>query len=247
MKVSRVEKQTLAFKGREVPVLIHFENRNNSRVAIGKRGVSIRLPRYLSKYERSKQITSLKSWAEKKLTQKPDLLWKPKRKRYFTGQIVTARGKDHYLVFAKTDSRTSKASLEGNVVYLHISVNLDKEERQKTIATLVSRCLANKYYDEMYNRLLYWNKLYFGKRINGFRLKYTHSVWGSCSGKGNINLSTRLLLAPKGVMDYVMVHELAHLVQANHSKKFWDIVESIMPDYQKKVDWLRENSQHCDF
>lgn len=247
MKISRAEKQILAVKGREIPVLIHYENRNNSRVSIGKRGVTIRIPRFLSRIEQGKQILSFKGWAEKKLVQRPELISRPNRKKYFTGQVISVLGTDHYLVLAKSESRTSRASLDGNVIYLYINVSLEREDQQKTISTLISRCLAGKYYDEMRNKLLYWNKLYFGKRINGFRLKYTHSVWGSCSGKGNINLSTRLLLAPEDVIDYVMIHELAHLIQANHSKKFWDIVESIMPDYEEKISWLRENNQYCDF
>ena len=57
--------------------------------------------------------------------------------------------------------------------------------------------------------------------IKGIFLKYNHSNWGSCSHNGNINLSTRLLFAPEAVQDYVIVHELAHLVEPNHSDRFW--------------------------
>lgn len=65
--------------------------------------------------------------------------------------------------------------------------------------------------------------------------------WGSCSSEGNLNFNWRLIMAPPGVMDYVVVHELAHRKEMNHSRNFWKVVEEIMPDYQKYRKWLKEN------
>ena len=65
--------------------------------------------------------------------------------------------------------------------------------------------------------------------------------WGSCSSKGNLNFNCLLMLTPPHVMDYVVVHELCHLKQMNHSKAFWDLVESILPDYKKSKKWLKDN------
>lgn len=67
--------------------------------------------------------------------------------------------------------------------------------------------------------------------------------WGSCSSKGNLNFNWRLILAPEEVLDYVVVHELAHLREMNHSKAFYDIVGSVLPDYAKPRKWLRDKGQ----
>jgi predicted metal-dependent hydrolase len=67
--------------------------------------------------------------------------------------------------------------------------------------------------------------------------------WGSCSANGSLNFSWRLIMAPIEVVDYVVVHELAHTVFHNHSKRFWKKVETIMPDYKERKKWLRKNGQ----
>lgn len=64
--------------------------------------------------------------------------------------------------------------------------------------------------------------------------------WGSCSGKGNLNFNCLLMLAPEEVLDYVVVHELAHRKQMNHSALFWQEVARECPDYKKSLRWLKD-------
>jgi predicted metal-dependent hydrolase len=77
--------------------------------------------------------------------------------------------------------------------------------------------------------------------VNQVRIKNQKTMWGSCSSKNNINLNYLLLMAPKGVIDYVIVHELVHTIHRNHSTDFWDSVESIMPEFQEHKRWLKKN------
>lgn len=65
--------------------------------------------------------------------------------------------------------------------------------------------------------------------------------WGSCSSKGNLNFNCLLIQTPESVMDYVIVHELCHRIEMNHSQRFWNLVESILPDYKEQRKWLKEN------
>ena len=65
--------------------------------------------------------------------------------------------------------------------------------------------------------------------------------WGSCSTAGNLNFNCLLLLAPAEVLDYVVVHELCHRLEMNHSERFWQNVQRVMPDWQTQRRWLRRN------
>jgi predicted metal-dependent hydrolase len=64
--------------------------------------------------------------------------------------------------------------------------------------------------------------------------------WGSCSARGNLSFSWRLILAPAEVLEYVVVHELCHLREPNHSKRYWQLLESSSPGWQVPARWLRE-------
>jgi len=74
-------------------------------------------------------------------------------------------------------------------------------------------------------------------------VKAQKTRWGSCSDKGNINLNCLLMTVPSYVRKYVIVHELAHRKEMNHSDRFWKLVADEMPDYQKAVKWLKKNGE----
>lgn len=82
-----------------------------------------------------------------------------------------------------------------------------------------------------------------GKPVDSVRLKDTRSRWGSCSSAGRINLSWRLAMAPREVQEYVAAHEAAHLVEMNHSDRYWSLLDRLMPGYQKNRDWLRKEGK----
>jgi predicted metal-dependent hydrolase len=71
------------------------------------------------------------------------------------------------------------------------------------------------------------------------RIGDQRTLWGSCSARGTLSFNWRLVLAPLEVLDYVVVHELCHLREPNHSKRFWKLVEGRRPDWREQRDWLR--------
>ncbi len=87
---------------------------------------------------------------------------------------------------------------------------------------------------EVYARII-------GVDYNRIAIRRQQTRWGSCSSKGNLNFNMLLMLAPIEVIDYVVIHELCHRKQMNHSRQFWALVESAMPDYKVHRQWLKDN------
>ena len=77
------------------------------------------------------------------------------------------------------------------------------------------------------------------KKIGRISIKDLRSRWGSCSSQGNLNFHYKIVLIPEELADYIVVHELAHLLELNHSHRFWALVKSVIPDYKKKTLQLR--------
>ena len=75
--------------------------------------------------------------------------------------------------------------------------------------------------------------------FNMVRIKNVKTIWGSCSSKKNLNFNFKLFFLPEALIDYVFVHELAHLKHMNHSKAFWSEVEKQIPDYKKRREELK--------
>ena len=78
-----------------------------------------------------------------------------------------------------------------------------------------------------------------GVQYGRITIRNQKSKWGSCSSRGNLNFNCLLMHAPPSVRDYVVVHELCHLVELNHSKRFWALVSGVLPEYRKEEQWLK--------
>lgn len=95
-------------------------------------------------------------------------------------------------------------------------------------------------YSKIKERLDFYSNL-SGYTYRRFAVSDAQKRWGSCSSKGNIHINWRLIMAPLNIIDYVVIHELVHLKERNHSKKFWDKVKIIRSDYKQRRKWLKEN------
>ncbi len=86
---------------------------------------------------------------------------------------------------------------------------------------------------------------YYSNRLHlfpkGIKITNAKSRWGSCSRGNRLSFSWRIIMASLTVIDYILIHELAHIREKNHSKRFWAYLESILPDYKKHRLWLKEN------
>lgn len=94
-------------------------------------------------------------------------------------------------------------------------------------------------------RVAYYHQ-FTGGNYTSITIRDQKSRWGSCSSRGTLSFNYRLIFAPLKVLDYVVVHELCHLSHMNHSKDFWSMVETVMPEYKVYKSWLRGHGQELN-
>lgn len=231
-----------------VPIQVKFEARTDARASIGRSGLIVRMPHAVGDDELQRLLQSYISWATKWLEGKPDFLAQFIRKDY-NQQNNLQVGKFTYDVqIEEVDGLTShKASRRNLSIHIQLMRSTTELAKHKAVKTLLSRLVAGHQKPWVVNRVIELNEQFFQKPIRNVFLKYNQSNWGSCSTGSNINFSTRLLFAPPEVIDYVIIHELAHLVEQNHSDRFWAQVARAMPNYEIHEDWLKKHGKQCDF
>lgn len=131
--------------------------------------------------------------------------------------------------------------IKKHLVQMYFKAEENKKQKKEPALTNADiEKLCQKALSVIPDKVKYYAEI-MGVTYGRITIRNQKTRWGSCSSKGNLNFNCLLMLMPDKVLDYVVVHELCHLKQMNHSKKFWKEVERYMPDYQNYKKWLNEN------
>jgi predicted metal-dependent hydrolase len=231
-----------------VPVKIFVEHRNNSRVSLASDHIIIRLPHHISGEDKNKRIREHIAWAQKQLQQKDHYRHKQRTPGYYQQLRLRIMETDFTLQLHTIETGRNRISYRGDqIIHIFLLKGLPEKKQVTEIQRLLIK-FAEKYcLPYITQRTHHFNALHFREKIEKVRLNHTTSKWGSCSAKRHIMFSTKLLLLPLAVIDYVIIHELAHLKELNHSDRFWSEVQSAMPDYKKWDRWLTKNGMNYDY
>lgn len=190
----------------------------------------IHAPLRISLNDIEKLLFSKRSWIEKKkkIAREKRLISAPKK--FLDREEFLYLGESYPLVILENAENP---------------LSFDKEFRLMRRYLLSAQRLFVDWYKKQADlkikeRLDFYSEL-LGCKYSKFAVSNAKRRWGSCNGKGNIYVNWRLIMAPPCIIDYVVVHELFHLKERNHSKKFWDKVKIIHSDYKQKRKWLKEN------
>ena len=198
------------------------------------RSVVVHAPEFTSEETIRKVVESKRQWIYEKTqhAQKYDKRPHPPGKELVNGESALYLGREYQIEIISTDS--TEIHLEQRFL---IPASLAGERR---------RVLRNWYIDQAKERILPKVKSLaatLGVNFASAKIVDNRFRWGSCTPKDNVNLNWRLIKAPMFVIDYVIVHELAHLIEANHTPRFWNIVRTHAPTMEKARNWLREHGQ----
>ena len=233
----------------DIPVRVVQEWRKSNRIAINKDKVILRVPIIGGTVLKESSKAWAINWISQQLCAHPEIKKRFLVKEYQSGDLVNLPNKTYRLKLLSQERKTSMARLidHDTIEIKYNNTIREKHKRSKTIGSLVSRIVGQDQLLRVTHRIAELNDQFFQECIERVRLKNNKSNWGSCSSSGNINISTRTLLAPLEVQDYVFVHELAHLKELNHSAKYWSLVESVMPNYKEHETWLKTYGHTCSY
>ncbi len=217
----------------------------NARARVDGSVIRIRIPSSWPREEGFKAFLDLEKRVLEKLAENPKAFAQPRKNRQISfrdGQEVTLMGKRFLLKkIAGRGESTSSARLDGETVVVRLCPNLPPEQEGEAFSNLARRVIAGAVRPEVEARVRKLNGLHFQGDLSRVFIKDNVANFGSCSSKGNVNLSFRVLFAPDAVLDYLILHELAHLKERNHSPAFWALVEQAMPNYRENRRWLKDN------
>ncbi|MDR0920026.1 MAG: M48 family metallopeptidase [Oscillospiraceae bacterium] len=190
--------------------------------------VEVRAPLKYPKSDIEKFVSSKEEWILKRLNKNAENIEKRKNFILDYGSEITYRGRDYPII-----------SKEGNRVgfdnAFYIPPNLTSEQI-KTACVQIYRMLAKR---DLTVKVLEYGKQ-MGVSATSVKINGATTRWGSCSSKKSINFCWRLIMAPDEVIDYVVVHELSHIKEMNHSPAFWAIVGGVFPDYKQRQKKLKD-------
>lgn len=196
------------------------------------------VPYHTPKGEIEGFIKGKESWVIKKISEKERSI-KETEKAFIPGEKFLYLGESYPLEIRESDHQEPPLKLSFGKFILdqgHIEEARDlfvqwyKREAKEKIAGRVD------YYS---NRLDLFPK--------GIKITSAKYRWGSCSRDNRLSFSWRMIMAPLTILDYILIHELAHIKEKNHSRRFWRYLESILPDYRRQRLWLKENGHRLRF
>lgn len=196
--------------------------------------VVVRAPKGTSEEELQRLVSSKRRWIAEKVQhpQKYKAKRLPPGKELVSGESMLYLGRNYRVEIV--ESGCDRIVFDQKFIVSRLTVDQGREEFRNWYRRTAE--------ERLIPRVLDWAKK-LGVEPGLVRVTNVQYRWGSCTPTGNVRLNWRLIKAPSGVADYVIVHELAHLLEADHGDRFWSVVRSQIPRVEESRTWLREHGQ----
>ncbi len=229
-------KLEVQYKNKKLEFEVSYRNRRTLAIQVSPmEKILVFSPNGLSEDYIIEKVRSKGAWILKKFIEFAEDGFLPLEKQFINGESFLYLGKDYKLqVLLKSNITRPKVELTKNKIFIFSPL----KERE------MLREALRKWYKKEAKKIILEKVEYFKKICMAdpvqVKIKEQKRRWGSCSSKGNIYFNWRIIMAPDQVIDYIIVHEIAHLTHRNHSSVFYELVKSILPDYKKRKKWLKD-------
>ncbi len=203
--------------------------------------LKIKTPPNKNQEDIHKFLDKKKNWIIKKLQTIKEQQKTPKTKEFFSGEKLLYNGRRYRLKVKNKDTKNLNFKLKQGKFVLETTKNTNEQN----IRDEVTNWYIQKAKENLTPRIKkYSNEL--NVKIDNIKIKETKNNWGE-NRKNTIIINWRIIMAPTNIQDYIIVHELTHLKEGKHTTNFWNIVGTILPDYEKRIKWLKTNGNQLYF
>ena len=222
--------------GREYRVREEYSRGRIASAKVAGNEIIVRLPARASAREKTTMTRSLVDRIVKKVNADPYYFYREPMEFsegssfWFFDRMVLLPGISY--------GKRSRSAFIGNTLYIRVREGSPSEVRSR-VNKAVLKALKRNFMPMVEERIRMLDESSFRFGNWNVRIGNMESVWGSCSGR-RLSFSIRLFFAPEKIIDYVIMHELAHLKEHNHSERFWRLLGSAMPDFKERRAWLRK-------
>ena len=213
--------------------------------------VKVKAPLRFSDVELLKWVKTKTAWIVRKRNEMLASSIHLETRKYISGERFLFLGEEYCLEVRVSDGRAGAVGITEDKLVVFVKEaeaalaagdEKDIAGYQKILADYLTFWYEKQAHIQIPKRVRYYANV-VNEPFSRIFIKNQKSRWGSCSSARNLNFNWRLMMAPLPILDYVVVHELCHLKQMNHSKEFWAEVEKILPDYKERKKWLDENGR----
>lgn len=230
----------ILFDGHEVEVRRRAYQRRWNLLVYPTGKIKVTCGKKVSPAALKKWLIKMRPWIEKSLKAGEELRKKYPMKSYSSGELFMLLGESFSLQFDPL--RRCRIHHDERIISLGLRANDLPHLKKEKLIRLYKKAAREKIPE----RVEYWAGA-MGLKPTRLSLRGQKTRWGSCSSKGEISLNWKLVAAPPEAMDYVIIHELAHLKHMNHSAAFWNLVEAYCPEYRGLKKWLKDNQFGFEF
>ena len=239
----------ITINGISIPVNIIRCNVRNCYLKFNEGIITIKIPKRLPENDAKEITNKLCARFSARVLKDPKLI--TQNTVYFKdGDITSPLGINLNVSILNSENKNPSAIVKKhcNSILVKLPKSLNETDIKSTSNRMVFLGISKYLLPTIKSRINVINNTYFRSEINDIRLRYKETSWGSYSKMTKrITINTKLLYLPNDVINYVLVHELAHTKVSNHSKMFWDIVYSIIPEYKIHRRYLRNNGSSINF
>lgn len=223
--------------------LVRSARRRSISIEIAKAQVVVRAPYFVAKADIEKFVREKSLWVQQKLAQQEQQLSALPTYNFANGSSLPYLGGQLTLV-VHTQPKADVVRYGAQLLVILTSRSRLPDEQQ-------TKRLVCQWYQEQALTLLQAKTdaavARLGAKYAGITIKATRSKWGHCTAQGAIQYNWQILLAPEPIVDYLVAHEVSHLLHHNHSPAFWAVVGSLCPDYKKRRAWLKTHGMQLMF